>query len=409
MNIIQPDTYCWDPRYMEQPYSLAVERHGLLCISGLTAEVYDIHRDSYIVDSTSLVKQTKVIFEKMEAILSSAGYTFQDVVYTVDYAVEAAMPEYRASGDVRRQAFGNSMPASTGVLVDGIPDSAGLIMINAVAMQGGRDKRVVFPEGTPTWERYRDKTYWPGFFVGDDWFWLSGATGRVYNPDTKKEQYPYGITAQAEAIWNNTLGQVMKDALIKSSRSVRICNYVHPAGVADYPETHTLSREFVGNNAIATTSFAVHRLLHRDALLEIDATCYLGKDREVIDIPEWNIADSRLTSAVGVRCGKYLFCSAQGPVDHETGNIVGLGDLRKQAIQTYKNILKVLEAAGGSARDVVRTIEFTNPQNAHQWHILDQTRRDIIGRKLPAVTRITTNQLLQPKTAFGMEIWAILE
>ena len=27
--VIQPDTYPWDPKYSEQPYSLAVERHGL--------------------------------------------------------------------------------------------------------------------------------------------------------------------------------------------------------------------------------------------------------------------------------------------------------------------------------------------------------------------------------------------
>ena len=85
--IIKPAHYPWDPNFDDRPYSLAVERHGLLCISGLTAETYSPQRGSYIVESTSLVRQTEVIFEKMGAILEAAGYTFADIVYTVDYAL----------------------------------------------------------------------------------------------------------------------------------------------------------------------------------------------------------------------------------------------------------------------------------------------------------------------------------
>ena len=129
--IIRPKLYPWDPRYQEQPYSLAVERNGFLCISGLTAEVYDQRRRSYVVESISLVEQTKVIFEKIGAILEAAGYSFQDLVYTVDYAQEPCMPEYRASGEVRREAFGRSMPAATGVLVEGLPDSTALMKVNS--------------------------------------------------------------------------------------------------------------------------------------------------------------------------------------------------------------------------------------------------------------------------------------
>ena len=150
--IIKPAHYPWDPNYDDKPYSLAVERHGLLCISGLTAETWSSKRGSYIVESTSLVKQTEIIFEKMGAILDAAGYTFADVVHTVDYALEPVMPEYRASGAVRRNAFGDSMPAAVGILVNGIPNSVSLMAVTAVAMRGGRHKRAIFPEGTPTWE-----------------------------------------------------------------------------------------------------------------------------------------------------------------------------------------------------------------------------------------------------------------
>ena len=84
--VIGPEHYPWDPNFRDQPFSLGVERHGLLCISGLTAEIYSPERKSYVVNSTSLVEQTGVIFKKMGAILEAAGYSFEDVVYTVDYA-----------------------------------------------------------------------------------------------------------------------------------------------------------------------------------------------------------------------------------------------------------------------------------------------------------------------------------
>ena len=284
--IIKPTDYPWDPNYDSQPYSLAVERHGLLCISGLTAKTWSSQRGSYMVESTSLVKQTEVIFAKMGAILEAAGYTFADVVYTVDYALEPVMPEYRASGAVRRNAFGDSMPAAVGILVNGIPNSVSLMAVTAVAMRDGRHKRAVFPEGTPTWERYRSRTFWPGFFVGDDWFWLSGSTGRRFDPATGREGYRNGIETQAQDIWDSALGQVMRDAGVDADRIVKIFDYVHPAGVNGYPAA-SRNRGGLSTGSAATTAMPISRLLHRPALLETDALCYLGNDKEIIHIPDW--------------------------------------------------------------------------------------------------------------------------
>ena len=405
--IIRPEHYPWDPNYREQPFSLGVERHGLLCISGLTAETYSPGRNRYIVNSTSLVEQTGVIFKKMGAILEAAGYGFEDVVYTVDYALEAAMPEYRASGAVRRESFGSSMPAAVGILVDGIPDSASLMVVNAVAMRGGRDKRAVFPEGTPTWERYRSRTFWPGFFVGDDWFWLSGSTGRNYDPSSGKEAYPAGIGPQAEAIWSNALGQVMNDASVDASHVAKVFDYIHPAGVEEYTATRRDRKGFGSGAGAALTGIVISRLLHREAMLETDALCYLGKDREVIDVPGWRRDAS--TPPAAVRCGKYLFCSGQGPIDHTSGEVVGQGDFQSQVSQTYDNLFRVLQAAGATPGDVVRTLEYTNPQNAYRQDLLHEARRDAYGELLPSVTTVTANQILPAEASFGMEVWAVLE
>lgn len=404
--IIRPAHYPWDPNYNDQPFSLAVERHGLLCISGLTAETWSSKRGSYIVESTSLVKQTEIIFEKMGAILEAAGYTFADVVYTVDYALEPVMPEYRASGAVRRNAFGDSMPAAVGILVNGIPNSVSLMAVTAVAMRGGRHKRAIFPEGTPTWERYRSRTFWPGFFVADDWFWLSGSTGRRFDPATGREGYRDGIEAQARDIWDSALGQVMRDAGVDADRIVKIFDYVHPAGVKGYPAA-SRNRGGLSTGNAATTDMVISRLLHRPALLETDALCYLGDDKQLIHVPGW--PRNEQLSPAAVRCGKFLFCSGLGPTDPATGAAVAHDDFNAQLSQTYDNLRQVLKAAGAAPNDVARTLEFVNPQSAHRHNDIDAARRDFYNDSLPAATTITANQLIPAEADFGLETWAVLE
>ncbi len=404
--IIRPAHYPWDPNYDGQPYSLAVERHGLLCISGLTAETYSPRRRTYIVESTSLVKQTEVIFEKMGAILDAAGYTFADVVYTVDYALEPVMPEYRASGAVRRNAFGDSMPAAVGILVNGIPNSVSLMAVTAVAMRGGRHKRAVFPKGTPTWERYRSRTFWPGFFVGDDWFWLSGSTGRRFDHTTGREAYRNGIESQAQDIWESALGQVMHDAGVETDRVVKVFDYVHPAGVNGYPNA-SRNRGGLTTGSAATAAMVISRLLHRPALLETDALCYLGDDKEIIHVPGWP-RDAQ-TAPAAVRCGKYIFCSGLVPTNPATGEVDSTNDFNAQLTQTYDTLRQVLQAAGSSPADVVRSLEFVNPQNAHQYPAIDAARRSFYGENLPAATTITANQLMPLEANFGLEAWAVLE
>jgi 2-iminobutanoate/2-iminopropanoate deaminase len=53
----------------------------------------------------------------------------------------------------------------------------------------------------------------------------------------------------------------------------------------------------------------------------------------------------------------WLFCSGQVALDPETGQRVE-GDVRAQAERALRNLQAVVEAAGGSLRDVVKTTIF---------------------------------------------------
>jgi 2-iminobutanoate/2-iminopropanoate deaminase len=59
-----------------------------------------------------------------------------------------------------------------------------------------------------------------------------------------------------------------------------------------------------------------------------------------------------------IRMGDMLFCSGQIPLDPQTGQIVGGGDVTEQARQVLKNLGAVLQAGGGSFDKVVKTTIF---------------------------------------------------
>src|ERR1700729_2834067 len=61
-----------------------------------------------------------------------------------------------------------------------------------------------------------------------------------------------------------------------------------------------------------------------------------------------------------IRVGPHIYVSGTTATD-ESGQIVGLGDVYRQTIQTIKNIERAIVALGGELEDVVRTrIYITN-------------------------------------------------
>lgn len=75
------------------------------------------------------------------------------------------------------------------------------------------------------------------------------------------------------------------------------------------------------------------------------------------------IETSRAPSAIGpysqaISFGDLVFCSGQIPLDPETGELVGGGDIRAETHQVMKNLAAVLEASGGGLDRVVKTTIF---------------------------------------------------
>lgn len=120
----------WE-RYNRLTFPPAVRKGNLLFISGMDAAQVDPATGKAVIKGY-IVEQTRVIYEKIKAVLEEAGAGFDDVVRTMDYIT--TMENYKGTVEVRRQYFGESFPAATGVIVEGLVHEGALIEIDAVAV-----------------------------------------------------------------------------------------------------------------------------------------------------------------------------------------------------------------------------------------------------------------------------------
>lgn len=61
------------------------------------------------------------------------------------------------------------------------------------------------------------------------------------------------------------------------------------------------------------------------------------------------------SQAVSVPAGRLIFCSGQIPIDPQSGELAGAGDVRQETHRVMKNLDAVLRAAGTSLAAVVKT------------------------------------------------------
>ena len=59
----------------------------------------------------------------------------------------------------------------------------------------------------------------------------------------------------------------------------------------------------------------------------------------------------------------FLYCSGQIALDPSTGVMVGNGNIEEETIQVLKNLISVVEAAGGKSSNVIRTTIYLTDLN----------------------------------------------
>ena len=102
------------PQYENYTFAPAVRRGNMLYISGQDG-IRINPKTGEVEGKGDMMKQCRIAYEKIDAILQAAGATWDDVVQLNDYVTTT--DGYKGTAEIRRQYFKNGFPASTGYVV----------------------------------------------------------------------------------------------------------------------------------------------------------------------------------------------------------------------------------------------------------------------------------------------------
>ena len=393
---VDPQKFPWlDIR--SYTFSMAAENQGIVYLAGQSASEYD-PAQGRVVCKGDLIDQTKLIFEKLGVVLEAAGLTFDNVVKTVDYVYPVGLPQYRQTGEVRRQYLKSTPVASTGICVERLLRPDALIEISAVAVR--EPKRAV----NPGWDQYQQLTYAPGVLAGDT-LWLSGFVG--YEEREGVRHYPQDTNLQVGLSYG-IINEILKAAGAQPSDVIHSFDYVAPQALLQYPNSAQARRQFFGAQYPAGTSVMVNRLLRPEGHVEVETVAVTGGEREEIQIPEWGEGSGDETCYPAVKKGRLLFISGQEGIDHASGQSESPYDIVAQTDRAYSNIAQVLAAGGYSMDDVVNTIEWVPPNGLMSYRHVQEVRRKHFGDTFPSATGVVIHRLSRPELLIQVTAVAVV-
>lgn len=329
-----------------------------------------------------MAQQVRTAYEKIGAILDASNRTYSDVVRIVEYLRPEGIERYAEAAAVREDVFGDHRPTVSTVPVKSLLRADAFIEIEVTAARR--------PDSTTDSTHGSSLVFLPSVLPTDD-------HGEVVTPGN--------ITAQTEAIFSNA--ETLLAALgLGFHAVVKTTDYFMPKSLASYRDTGAVRRAHLGPVYPAATGILMPRLCHDDALIQYDFIAS-RETPEVIN-PGWPHFD-KLTYSPGVRAGRLLFIAGQGAVNPITGEVEHVGDVAAQAEYIYSNVIKVIEHAGGSAENLVKTIEYVVSDALPDYRGVGAVRSRVLNEPYPASTGLVCEALLRPEMLLEVDPLAILD
>ena len=131
--------------------------------------------------------------------------------------------------------------------------------------------------------------------------------------------------------------------------------------------------------------------------------------QEVIHPEGWAPAKGYANGVLVTGGGPTLYVAGQVAWDADQ-QLVGAGDMGAQFAQVLRNVMAVVEAAGGQAEHIVRMAAYVTDKQAY----MDATKpigaawRELIGRHFPAMALVEVAALLEAGAMVEIEATAVL-
>ncbi len=109
-----------------------------------------------------------------------------------------------------------------------------------------------------------------------------------------------------------------------------------------------------------------------------------------------------------VKKGKILVLSGLVATD-ENHRTLHPGDLKGQVRVIYEQMKRLLEMAGGSFHDVIKTVDYITPEALPDYPSTAEIRREYFEGNYPAATGIVVHSLLRKDWLIEIEALAILD
>jgi enamine deaminase RidA (YjgF/YER057c/UK114 family) len=379
---LEPASFPWmdASRYA---FCLGMEAGPAIWLSGHTAARYEAERNVVTADG-DLEAQTRIAYEKGRVVLEAAGLGLGAVAQSIEYLAPDALGDADAAtlARLRQEYFGAHRPALSTVAVDSLLRPEALVELEMVASRAPAEP--VEAAGT-TAVRAGELLVIPALDApGED------------------------LGAQARAIYGRA-EEVLDAAGLGWEHVVKTTEFVDASALRDYRATAEVRRERFGEGDAsafpASTGIIMERLTTPGALLQVEFIAS-SEPRAAIEAP-WP-HHPRLTYAPAVRAGKLLFISGMAAFNPETNATEHGGDVIAQSRYVYEHMALLLEAAGGSLENVVKTVEYVAPAGREAYPRSGRVRKELFGRPYPASTGVICKRLLRSDLLIEVDAVAVL-
>ncbi|MCP4819787.1 MAG: RidA family protein [Shimia sp.] len=99
-----------------------------------------------------------------------------------------------------------------------------------------------------------------------------------------------------------------------------------------------------------------------------------------------------------------------GQIGWDSDQVFRVHDFIGQMEQALRNILEIVETAGGSAQDIVRLTWFVTDKKEYlkRQREVGEVYRRVLGRHFPAMTMVVINELVEDEALVEIEATAVL-